>query len=74
VKIREVGAELFHADRGMDGWTHRHDETNSRFLQFCERAKKFLGSVLENAEITTREISNFKCQFIQHPCLLHKQQ
>jgi hypothetical protein len=30
IKIGPVGAEFFHAD-----W---HDETNSRFWQFCERA------------------------------------
>jgi hypothetical protein len=30
VKICLVGAELFHADR--------HDDSNSRFIQFCERA------------------------------------
>ena len=30
IKIRPVGAELFHADR--------HDEANSRFSQFCQRA------------------------------------
>jgi hypothetical protein len=29
MKIRPVGAELFHADR--------HDEANSRFSQFCEK-------------------------------------
>jgi len=40
MKIRPNGAELFHADRRTGGWTGRHDETNSRFLQFCERAKK----------------------------------
>jgi hypothetical protein len=34
MKIRPVGAELFNAD----GQTDRHDEANSRFLQFCERA------------------------------------
>jgi len=32
MKIRPVGAELFHADRRMD----RHDELNCRFSQFCE--------------------------------------
>jgi hypothetical protein len=32
MKIR--GAELFHAD----GRTDKHDEANSRFSQFCERA------------------------------------
>jgi hypothetical protein len=36
MKLRPVGAELFHADRRRD----RHDEANSRFSQFCERAKK----------------------------------
>jgi hypothetical protein len=32
--ILPVGAELFHADRQRD----KHDEANSRFSQFCERA------------------------------------
>jgi len=30
MKIRPVGAELFHADR--------HDEAKGRFSQFCESA------------------------------------
>jgi hypothetical protein len=34
MKIRPVVAELFYA--GTEG----HDETNSRFSQFCERAQK----------------------------------
>jgi hypothetical protein len=34
MKIRLVGAELFH----MDGWADGHDEANSRFSQFYERA------------------------------------
>ena len=34
VKIRPVGAELFHAD----GQTDRYYEVASRFSQFCERA------------------------------------
>ena len=38
VKILPVGAELFHADGPADGQTDRHDEANSRFLQFWERA------------------------------------
>jgi hypothetical protein len=42
IKIRPVGAELFHADgqthREMDGQTDRHDEANSRFSQIFERA------------------------------------
>jgi len=32
MKIRPVGTELFHTDR--------HDEVNSSFSRFCERAKK----------------------------------
>jgi len=35
MKIRPVGAELF---MWTGGWTDRHDEANSRFSQFCERA------------------------------------
>jgi len=31
MKIRQLGAELFHAD----GRTDRHDEANSRFSAFC---------------------------------------
>jgi len=34
MKIRPVGAQLFHAD----GETDRYDEANSRFSQVCERA------------------------------------
>ena len=36
MKVRPVAAELFHAD----GQTDRYDEANSRFSQFCLRAKK----------------------------------
>jgi hypothetical protein len=34
MEFRPVGAE----DRPKDGRTDRHDEENSRFWQFCERA------------------------------------
>ena len=40
MNTRSVEAELFHADRGTDGRTDRHDEASSRFSQFCERTKK----------------------------------
>ena len=40
MKIRPVGAELFHADRRTDGRKDRHDEGKSRFSQLCERASK----------------------------------
>jgi hypothetical protein len=36
MKIRPVGAKLFHAD----GRTDRNDEANSSFSQLCERALK----------------------------------
>jgi hypothetical protein len=38
MKIRAVGAELFHSDRETGG----HDEANSRLSQFFERAQTFL--------------------------------
>ena len=40
MKMRPVGTELFHADRKTDGRTDGHDEANSRFSQFLERAQK----------------------------------
>ena len=36
MKIRPVGAELFHADERTH--TDGQDEAKSRFSQFCERA------------------------------------
>jgi len=36
----QVGADLYHADKGTDGQTDRHDEANSLFSQFCEREYK----------------------------------
>ena len=48
MKIRPVGAELFHTERQIDSRTDRqigwqtdekkNDEANSRFLKFCECA------------------------------------
>jgi len=38
MKIRPVGAELFH----VDGQTDRHDEANSRISQFANAPKKRL--------------------------------
>jgi hypothetical protein len=38
MKIRPATAELFHADGWTDGRIDRY-EVNSRFSQFCERAK-----------------------------------
>jgi hypothetical protein len=32
IKVRPVGAQLFHADRRTDG----HDEAYSRFSEFCK--------------------------------------
>jgi len=50
LKIRPIGAELFHAD----GQTNIHDEASSRFSQYCVRAKKWLQNVICN---TRREKS-----------------
>ena len=36
MKICQVAAELFHADRQ----TERHEEANSRFSQICEKRLK----------------------------------
>ena len=44
MKIRPVGAELFHADGRMD----RHDEFNSHFLQFYEGAYKVHRNITRN--------------------------
>jgi len=38
MKIRPVGAELFHADGQTDVRIHRHDEANNWLSQFCERS------------------------------------
>jgi len=39
MKIRPVGAELFHADGRTDEQIDRqHDEANNRFSKFCKRA------------------------------------
>jgi len=40
MKIHLLGAELFHAEGRMDGRTDRHDEANSRFLQFLRTRLK----------------------------------
>ena len=42
MKIRPVGAELFHADRRTNGRTGRQDEAKSRFSQFCEKRLKMI--------------------------------
>ena len=37
MKIRPVGADVFHANKRTEGQTDRRDDSNSRFSQFCER-------------------------------------
>jgi hypothetical protein len=61
MKIRPVGAELFHADERTDGRTDRHDEVNSCFSQFCERAFDWVcGSLkLRKTEIPNKTIISF---------------
>jgi hypothetical protein len=38
MKVRPVGAELFHAEKQADRQTDRHDEADSHFSKFWERA------------------------------------
>jgi len=40
MKLRPVGAELFHADGQTDRQTDRHDEVKSRFSQFFKLKTK----------------------------------
>jgi len=49
MKIRPVGANLFHSDGRTDG----HDEANSRFSQYCEYAKQRINVQLH--EMNARE-------------------
>ena len=37
MKIRGVGAELFHAETQTDKQTAGHDEANSHISQYCQR-------------------------------------
>ena len=49
MKVRAVGAELFHADTRTEGWTEwrtvGHGEANSRLSQLCECAYKQLSKM-----------------------------
>jgi len=38
IKTRSEGTQLFHAGGRTQRQRARHDEANSRFSQFCERA------------------------------------
>jgi hypothetical protein len=38
MKIRSVGAELFHAEAPTDVQVGRRDEVNTSFSQFCDLA------------------------------------
>jgi hypothetical protein len=40
MKIRQVGAELCHAERRTDGWTDRHDEARDAYRNFGNMPKK----------------------------------
>jgi len=54
MKIRLVGAELFHAGGRTDGRTDRCDEASSRFLQFCE-----LACILAQSRTQTPQLPKF---------------
>ena len=38
--MHSMVAELFHADRRVDGWIDRNDKANSCFLQLHEHIRK----------------------------------
>jgi hypothetical protein len=48
MKIHLLGAELFHADRRTD----KHDNTNSRFTQFCKGAYRIRVRAIRNIIIS----------------------
>ena len=52
MKIRPVGAELFHTD----GWTDRHDNGNGRFSQFYEKRLKIFFQVETPKKLLKRKI------------------
>jgi hypothetical protein len=55
IRILPVGTELFHVYGRTDG----HDEANSRFLRFCERAGKRKRTVRQGCNILAfRSISH----------------
>jgi len=39
IKLRPVGAQLFHPDRRTNGRTDKDEESNSHFSHYCELAK-----------------------------------
>jgi hypothetical protein len=55
MKIRPVGAELFHVDRQTvgqkDGQTDGYNKASSRFPQFYERASKEWAKFFSNENI-----------------------
>jgi hypothetical protein len=51
MKIRPVGAELFHSDLRTD----RHDEAHIRFSNFCECVYKCLGETSLNSVLACTE-------------------
>ena len=45
MKILQVIADLFHADRQTDRERDRHDEAKSSYSQFCDRVEKAMFQV-----------------------------
>jgi hypothetical protein len=65
MKIRPVGAELFHADRRTGRQAGRHDEADSRFPQFCERAYTLLTLYRKKIAVSCKnrtELANTLCR------------
>jgi len=64
MKIRSLGAKLFHTDGRTDGWTNGHDEGNSRFSQFCECAKNCCVTIHPSVHLYTAVQTSRHVQYI----------
>jgi len=77
MKIRPVGGELYHADRRTNGQEGRHDEADSGFSQFWERAKKYNKRTVPKIQFSSSSfrwaLSTTSTYPPQHPTLRHNQ-
>jgi len=57
MKIRPLGAEFLHAERQTD----RHDEANSCFWPYCDRAQKFVSQIGSQTDPYTYQQDTLQC-------------
>jgi len=58
IKIQSVGTQMIHAQRRKDGRKGRHDEANSCFSQFCERAYEYINTSRDSLIISNNTWSD----------------